>query len=110
MSEVDVFGGNYTFIDWEIYELWINGLSVPEALSVLRERGIFQDYPNASSDLVVSDLNDHYRLYLMLENMLLAYGKFSEQLSFQLDHDAQSKVRFLYAFRCKCTNLLSRRV
>lgn len=112
MSEVDVFGGNYTFIDWELYELWINGLSVPEALSVLRERGIFQDYPNASSDLVVSDLNDHYRLYLMLENMLLTYGKFSEQLSFQIDFEAQTKwIERYYALDNKlCRELLGKKL
>ena len=32
---VDVFAENYTIIDWEIHELWLDGLSANEAISYL---------------------------------------------------------------------------
>ena len=45
MAEVDVFAENFTLIDWELHELWIKGLSVTEAVAVMRERGILAEYP-----------------------------------------------------------------
>lgn len=59
---VDVFAGNYTIIDWEIHELWLNGLSTSEAIAFLRE-GVVKDFgPNMiSQDILASDVNDHYR-------------------------------------------------
>ena len=59
---VDVFAGNYTIIDWEIHELWLNGLSTGEAIAFLRE-GVVKDFgPNMiGQDLLASDVNDHYR-------------------------------------------------
>ena len=59
---VDVFAGNYTIIDWEIHELWLNGLNSNEAMSFLRD-GVVKDFgPNLiSQDMLASDVNDHYR-------------------------------------------------
>ncbi len=45
MAEVDVFAENFTLIDWELHELWVKGLSVTEAVAVMRERGILAEYP-----------------------------------------------------------------
>lgn len=89
MSEIDVLAGNFTLIDWEIHELWIRGLSIPEAVTVLREQVIPDEYAGGTMDLLVSDLSDHFRLFAMLESMLLAAGKFSEQLLYQIDSETQ---------------------
>ena len=93
MCEVDVLAENYTIIDWELHSLWIKGLSVSEAVIVMRERGILNEYPGVTQDLLVSDLNDHYRLFTMLENMLMSVGKFSEQLLFQMTPETQQMVK-----------------
>ena len=45
MADVDVFAGNLTMIDWELHDLWIRGLSVTEAVAVMRERGALTEYP-----------------------------------------------------------------
>ena len=44
MCDVDVFAGNLTQIDWELHDLWIGGLSVTEAVAVMRERGVLNEY------------------------------------------------------------------
>ena len=90
MSEVDVFSANFTLIDWELHELWVKGLSVTEAVTVMRERGILAEYPGVTQDLLVSDINDHYRLFSMLEHLLLTVGNFSEQLLYQMTPDTQT--------------------
>ena len=52
---VDVFAGNYTIIDWEIHELWLDGLSANEAISYLRE-GVVKDFgPNMISQDILSN-------------------------------------------------------
>ena len=42
MGEVDIFAENFTLIDWELHDLWIKGLTVTEAVVVMRERGILK--------------------------------------------------------------------
>lgn len=72
---VDVFAGNYTIIDWEIHELWLHGLSTSEAIAFLRE-GVVKDFgPNIiSQEILSSDVNDHYRLFEMLESSIVAFN------------------------------------
>ena len=84
MGEVDVFVQNFTTVDWELHELWIKGLSVSEAVSALKERGVLTDYPGVTTDLLVSDVNDHYRLFSLLETVLLGVGNLNEQLLLQV--------------------------
>ena len=42
MTAVDVFVGNYTLIDFELYDLWLNGYT--GKLVVFSESRIFADY------------------------------------------------------------------
>ena len=37
-----------------------------------------------TQDLLVSDMNDHYRLFSMLEHLLLTVGNLKEQLLYQV--------------------------
>jgi len=88
MSVVDVFVGNYTVIDWELYALWVEGLTVSEAIQMLREQGVLSQ-PGVPFDLLVSDLHNHYRLFSMWEQLLHNPAMFGDQLIFQLDHDTR---------------------
>jgi len=89
---VDVFCENYVLVDWEAHALWIAGHGVTEAVAIMREKGIMNEYPGVTLDLLVSDLNDQFRLFSMLENLLLDAGNFSEQLLYQLDRETQERL------------------
>jgi len=94
MSLVDVFVGNFPQIDWTLYSLWVEGLSVAEAMPKLRERGLVTSQSgyckdSAENNLLASDLADNYRLFGLWESMLHQPVTFSEQLVFQLDPTTQ---------------------
>uniref|UniRef100_A0A182J4N9 Acidic fibroblast growth factor intracellular-binding protein n=1 Tax=Anopheles atroparvus TaxID=41427 RepID=A0A182J4N9_ANOAO len=79
---VDVCVSNYTIIDPEIYQLWVEGFSYAEAAAFLTTKGgIFAEVPY---ELISSDVQDHYRTYAMLEKFLHAPPKLSGQLTFQI--------------------------
>lgn len=88
-SEVDVFLSNYTIVDPEIYQLWIEGYTGAEAVHYLKMKGIVEKL-GVSLDLVSSDLHDHYRSYSMLEKLLSSPAKLCEQPTFQLDTQTQA--------------------
>jgi len=44
MVDADVFVENYILIDWELHEYWIKGLTVSEAVAVMKERGILVEF------------------------------------------------------------------
>jgi len=88
MNTVDVFVGNYTIIDKEVYELWLDGYSAQEAVAILKQRGILNE-TGATTDLIMSDTLDHFRTYQMLERLLQYPTKFAEQLTFQIDPQTQ---------------------
>ncbi|XP_063392399.1 acidic fibroblast growth factor intracellular-binding protein isoform X2 [Cydia fagiglandana] len=83
-TEVDVFVSNYTLIDPEIYQLWIEGCSSSEAVSTLHQRGVAKQM-GASVELIASDVLDHYRTFALLERLLTVPTKLSEQMVFQID-------------------------
>ena len=58
---VDVFCENYVLVDWDAHALWIAGHGVTEAVAIMREKGIMNEYPGVTLDLLVSDLNDQGR-------------------------------------------------
>ncbi|GAB6029329.1 hypothetical protein CHUAL_005096 [Chamberlinius hualienensis] len=88
MTTVDVFVGNYTIIDKEIYGLWLDGYSAQETVSILKQRGILIE-TGATIELLMSDTLVHYRTFQMLERMMQYPNKFSEQLVFQIDPKTQ---------------------
>ena len=84
-DRVDVFAENITLIDWEIFELWIKGLSVNEAcMTLMKDHGLLQQYPGVTQELLMSDLNNQYRLFGRLEHVLLTAGDFSQQNLYQV--------------------------
>ncbi|KAG7295507.1 hypothetical protein JYU34_021714 [Plutella xylostella] len=90
-TEVDVFVSNYTLIDPEIYQLWIEGCSSSEAVSTLQQRNIANKTP-AAVDLIASDVLDHYRTFALLERLLTVPTKLSEQLIFQIDESTKQML------------------
>ncbi|GLV37045.1 hypothetical protein CBL_02123 [Carabus blaptoides fortunei] len=83
-AEVDVFITNYTLVDPEIYQLWIDGHCAREAVSILNHRGLGQS-AGATVELIASDVLDHYRTYSLLEKLLSNPIKLQEQLAFQIE-------------------------
>lgn len=83
-AEIDVFISNYTLIDADIFQQWIEGYSTSEASLYLKQK-CFGQIMTAHIDLIVSDILDQYRTYSLIERLLQAPVKLSEQSSFQLD-------------------------
>lgn len=99
LSEVDVFISNYTLVDPEIYQLWVDGHTSSDAVNILNQRGICQQ-TNAPLELVASDVLDHYRTYALLEKLLHTPTKLaSEQLAFQIEpQTSQMLIEMYYEF------------
>ncbi|XP_044737513.1 acidic fibroblast growth factor intracellular-binding protein isoform X1 [Chrysoperla carnea] len=96
--DLDIFISNYMLVDPEIYQLWIDGHSSNDAVSILNQRGICQK-TGATLDLVTSDVLDHYRTYSLLEKLLSDPPKVQEQLSFQIDPETkQLLIEKYYGF------------
>ena len=93
MAELDVFVGNYVIIDWELYSLWLSGRSVAEAITVfVREnRSMISDH-HVSQDIIVSDFEDNWRLFSMLENCFLMSSESNEAPLQLLDQSTRKRV------------------
>ena len=93
-SVLDVFCENYTYIDYEVLEYWIAGASASEAAARYRDNPRNKLLPDeyldsVPTDIIVSDFNDHYRLYGRLEQTLLTVGNLKEQMLFQMNDSTQ---------------------
>ncbi|KAJ8680329.1 hypothetical protein QAD02_016116 [Eretmocerus hayati] len=99
LSEVDVFISNYTLVDPDVYQLWVDGYSSSDAVSILQQRGVCQQ-TNAPVELLASDVLDHYRTYSLLEKLLHAPTKLAcEQLAFQIEpQTSQMLIEMYYEF------------
>lgn len=87
-TEVDVFITNYTLVDPDIYQLWIDGRTASEAVAILNQQGLGQQ-TGASLELIASDVLDHYRTYSLLEKLLSHPSKLQDQLAFQIEPKTQ---------------------
>lgn len=100
-AEIDVFISNYTLVDPEIYQLWIDGLSgkiqprylsilklnlflATDAVKTLNQSGLGLS-TGAPLELIASDVLDHYRTYSLLEKLLSNPNKLQEQSTFQIE-------------------------
>jgi len=106
MCELDVFAGNFTLIDWDIHSLWIGGFTAAEAVTKLKV-DLEKEFPEYSHEMLESDVNDNYRTFQMLENVLENCGNpnlvatpqptFDCFPQFQLI-DAKSKARLVETY------------
>ncbi|KAB7498446.1 Acidic fibroblast growth factor intracellular-binding protein [Armadillidium nasatum] len=91
LPELDIFVGNYTLIDKEAYDLWIEGYSIQEAVGVMKQRGVLETW-GANMDLLISDVADNYRTFDMLEKLLPTPLRLAEDWTFQLHPSVQKYV------------------
>ncbi|KAG9475295.1 hypothetical protein GDO78_003634 [Eleutherodactylus coqui] len=97
-NELDVFVGNTTLIDEDVYQLWLDGYSVSDAVNIRLKSGIL-DQTGAGPDVLESDTMDHYRTFQMLERLLHYPPKLVQQLLFQIPPYKQSMlIERYYAF------------
>nr|XP_041568044.1 acidic fibroblast growth factor intracellular-binding protein isoform X2 [Taeniopygia guttata] len=97
-SDLDVFVGNTTLIDEEVYRLWLDGHSVAEAVA-RRLRGGVLEREGTSVAVLQSDTRDHYRTFQMLERLLHAPPRLLQQLLFQIPPERQALlIQRYYAF------------
>ncbi|XP_029469030.1 acidic fibroblast growth factor intracellular-binding protein isoform X1 [Rhinatrema bivittatum] len=82
-NELDIFVGNTTLIDEEVYQLWLDGYSASDAVSIRIKSGILEQ-TGATADVLQSDTMDHYRTFQMLERLLHFPTKLINQLLFQI--------------------------
>uniref|UniRef100_A0A2I2ZSQ9 FGF1 intracellular binding protein n=1 Tax=Gorilla gorilla gorilla TaxID=9595 RepID=A0A2I2ZSQ9_GORGO len=68
-SELDIFVGNTTLIDEDVYRLWLDGYSVTDAVALRVRSGILEQ-TGATAAVLQSDTMDHYRTFHMLERLL----------------------------------------
>ncbi|XP_062380150.1 fibroblast growth factor (acidic) intracellular binding protein a [Sardina pilchardus] len=96
--ELDVFVGNTTIMDKEVYQLWLNGYTVNDAVRVRMEGGVLEEY-EASAEVLLSDTMDQFRTFQMCERLLHIPAKLANQLLFQIPPDRQAMlIDRYYAF------------
>ncbi|KAJ7307115.1 hypothetical protein JRQ81_009096 [Phrynocephalus forsythii] len=92
-TNLDIFVGNTTLIDEEVYQLWLDGYSA------LRLRSGILEQTGATVDVLQSDTMDHYRTFYMLERLLHSPPKLLNQLLFQIPPYRQTMlIERYYAF------------
>lgn len=94
MCELDVFAGNFTLIDWDIHKLWLDGCTPTETVAFLN-LDLQKEFPNFSYEMLMSDVNDSYRLFSMLEIVILNGCPSSKDCfsQFQLvDHESTTRL------------------
>uniref|UniRef100_A0A672Q673 Fibroblast growth factor (acidic) intracellular binding protein a n=2 Tax=Sinocyclocheilus grahami TaxID=75366 RepID=A0A672Q673_SINGR len=96
--ELDVFVGNTTIMDKEVYQLWLNGYTVNDAVKFRIEGGVMEEC-EASAEVLLSDTMDQYRTFQMCERLLHHPAKLANQLLFQIPPDRQAMlIERYYAF------------
>ncbi|XP_023650969.1 fibroblast growth factor (acidic) intracellular binding protein a isoform X2 [Paramormyrops kingsleyae] len=96
--ELDVFVGNTTIMDEEVYQFWLDGYTVNDAVKVRMEGGVLEEY-EASTDVLLSDTMDQFRTFQMCERLLHTPAKLANQLLFQIPPHRQTMlIERYYAF------------
>ncbi|XP_066575199.1 fibroblast growth factor (acidic) intracellular binding protein a isoform X2 [Amia ocellicauda] len=96
--ELDVFVGNTTIMDEEVYQLWLDGYTVTDAVSMRVRSGILEQW-GACQAVLESDTTDHYRTFQMAERLLHCPSKLANQLLFQIPPQRQAMlIERYYAF------------
>lgn len=88
MATLDVFVGNFTIIDFEMYDLWISGVSVLDAANILQKNDL-QHSTGVTIEDLISEVHDHYRLFNHLEKMLKNPTQLADQQIHQIDSESQ---------------------
>ncbi|CAL8111312.1 unnamed protein product [Orchesella dallaii] len=92
LPEVDAFVGNNTFVDADVFQLWVEGNAASEASTILQQRGALLSIPGATPEFLMADISDQFRTYLMLEKWLQLPPRLNEQWTFQMDASTQAML------------------
>ncbi|XP_077974556.1 acidic fibroblast growth factor intracellular-binding protein B-like [Styela clava] len=85
--EIDIFVGNNTVIDMDVYDLWLRRVSATDAVKQHKIKG-----KSVTADLVLSDVLDQYRTLGLLEKYLKIPSSLGHQMSFQLTPKMQREL------------------
>ncbi|XP_071800291.1 acidic fibroblast growth factor intracellular-binding protein-like [Asterias amurensis] len=88
---VNIFVGNTTFVDVEVYELWLEGYSSHDASSI-RYQKLSPKMAGLKYDLLKSDTTDNYRMFMGIEKHLRNPITLSHQPLFQISPDIQKML------------------
>ncbi|NP_001161534.1 FGF intracellular binding protein [Saccoglossus kowalevskii] len=91
MGDINVFVGNTTLIDPEVYQLWLDGLSAQEAMYARQHTGILRK-TGASQEMLLHDTLDYYRTFSMLEKLLHIPPQLANQTLLQIPPEAQKML------------------
>lgn len=91
MEDIDVFFMDPTFIDLQVYCLWLEGLSENEAAQRRECDEIFKNF-GASHAIILSDTYDQFRLFFMLERFLQSPPMLTKQMLLQISPDVQDML------------------
>ncbi|GIY27158.1 acidic fibroblast growth factor intracellular-binding protein [Caerostris darwini] len=80
--DIDIFVGNNTLLDPEIYEMWLSGQEASDGANALIS-GSLKDF-DIDYGMLLSDVLDHYRTFQMLERLLHYPKRLTEQWIFQI--------------------------
>lgn len=89
--ELDVFVGNTTIIDEEVYQLWLDGFSVGDAVKMRLDNDALGEC-EVSGEVLHSDTMDQYRTFQMCERLLHCPSKLANQLLFQIPAHRQAML------------------
>ncbi|XP_030637941.1 acidic fibroblast growth factor intracellular-binding protein B isoform X2 [Chanos chanos] len=89
--ELDVFVGNTTIMDEEVYQLWLDGYTVSDAVKIRMEGGVLSEC-EATSEVLLSDTMDQFRTFQMCERLLQSPTKLANQLLFQIPPQRQAML------------------
>ncbi|XP_034147507.1 fibroblast growth factor (acidic) intracellular binding protein a isoform X2 [Esox lucius] len=104
--ELDVFVGNTTIMDEEVYQFWLDGYTVNDAVKVRMEGGVLEEC-EASAEVLHSDTMDQYRTFQMCERLLHSPAKLANQLLFQIPPHRQAMlIERFSAMSCSSSLLL----
>lgn len=91
MEDIDVFFMDPTFIDLQVYALWLQGFSENEATQRRECDDNFKNH-GASHAIITSDTHDQFRLFYMLERFLQSPPMLAKQMLLQISPDVQDML------------------
>lgn len=96
--ELDVFVGNTTVLDEDVYQLWLDGYTVTDAVKMRMETGVLLEC-EANEEVLLSDTMDQFRTFQMFERLLQSPSKVANQLVFQISpHHRAMLIERYYEF------------
>nr|CAB3246116.1 acidic fibroblast growth factor intracellular-binding protein-like [Phallusia mammillata] len=91
LPDIDVFVGNSTYIDFDVFKLWLQQLEAEVATSrFLKAKGL--EKTTACRNQSMFYILDQYRNFGMIEPMLFNPNTLSNQLTYQLTSDSQTQL------------------